>query len=101
MNMPHCSEHDVVMPLEWQDNVENLGTITRLLNIGQLAAPAIGNPKLGNLLMSDGVVRRDIFWTHDTRHIEFANLEIDPNFLATMDHEIAIRQHLGHDGRDV
>src|SRR5450631_2067755 len=72
--------------LERQHHVEHLLAVTRLLHIGDLAAPAIGDARLRDLAGIDGVVALDVLRPHHAGHDQFADLEIDANFLAALDH---------------
>src|SRR6266851_9498169 len=73
---------------ERPDNIEELLTVARLLHVGDLAAATIGNPRLGNLGVLDGVGVGDVFRPHDTRDLKHAHLVVDANFLLTLDHQI-------------
>ena len=88
------------MWLEGQEHVENLLAVARLLHVGDLAASAIGDAGLRDLRGVDGVVALDIFGAHDAGHDQFADFIVDADLLLALDHEIAVRQHLGDDGGD-
>ena len=88
-------------PLERQQHVHHLLAVARLLQIGDLAAAAIGDAGLGDLAGIDGVVALDVLGANDAGDDQLADFEIDPDFLLALDHQIAVRQHLGDDGGDV
>src|SRR5579885_56163 len=78
-------------PLERQDHVRDLLPPARLLHVGELAAPAIGDPRLRDLGGVERVVVLDVFGPHDAGDLELPHFEIDPDFLLALDHEIAVR----------
>ena len=87
--------------LEWQQHVEHLLSVSRLLYVGDLTATAIRDACLCDLARVDGVVALDILRPNDAGDDEFADFKVDSNFLFAFDNEIAVRQKLGHDGCDV
>ena len=86
---------------EGQQNIHYLLAIARLLDIGDLAAATIGQAGLGDLGGFKRVVCLDIFRPDDARDDQFADFEVDADFLLALDHEIAIGQHLRDDGGDI
>ena len=95
------SEDQINSALERQYDVHELLAVTRLLNIGDLAAAAVGDPGLGDLAGIDGVVALDVFGTDDAGDDKFAHLVVDADFLPAFDDEISVRQHLRHHCGDV
>ena len=85
---------------ERHDNVEHLLTIAGLLHVGDLAAAAIGDPGLGNLVIADRIVGGDVLLANDAGNLQIAHLEIDARFLPAVDDHITVGQDLGHDGGD-
>ena len=67
--------------LERQEYVEDLLAIAALLHIGNLAAASIRDTRLRDLVGVDRVVALDILRSHNSSDDEFANLEVDANFL--------------------
>src|SRR5262245_38132613 len=67
--------------LERQEYVEDLLAIAALLHIGNLAAASVRNTCLRDLVRIDCVVALDVFRSHNSGDDEFANLEVDANFL--------------------
>ena len=51
--------------------------------------------------MGDDVLSPDILRPDDPGYLDFANLEIDADFLPSMQHQITVRQYLGDDGSDL
>ena len=86
---------------ERQQDVRHLLAVARLLNVGDLAAAAIRNARLRDLLQIHRVVGSRILGPHDAGNDQFAHFEIDANLLFAFDHEIAVRQDLRHHRRDV
>src|SRR6202021_3842486 len=85
--------------LEWPDSVVELLSPPRLLKVALASTAAIGDASLGNPVISDGVVERDVERIDDPRHGQLAHLVIDAHFLRTRDDEIAIRKDAGDDRR--
>ena len=83
--------------LEGIENIEELEAPTRLLQIADGAAAAIGDPHLG-IFVTDGVVRSDVFRSDHAGHQKFPKFVVDADFLATVDHHGAVRQNLRDDG---
>src|SRR6267143_6034875 len=75
---------------ERQQYVHYLLAVARLLDVGDLAAAAIGDAGLRDLAGIDGVVALDILRPHDAGDDQFADFEIDPDLLLAFDHEIAV-----------
>src|SRR6185437_6091267 len=71
------------------------------LDVRQRALAAIGNARLGDLGQIDRVVALDIFRARDAGDEQFAHFGVEPYFLLTLDHQIAVGQDLGDDGGDV
>ena len=93
---------DVVRNLsERQQHVEHLLAVPRLLHVGDLTATAIGNPRLCDFARIDRVIALDVFRPNDAGDDEFADLEVHAYFLLAIDHQIAVRQQLRHDGGHV
>src|SRR6195256_4180118 len=86
---------------ERQQHVHHLLAVARLLDVGDLAAPAIGDAGLRDLAAIDGVVALDVLRPHDAGDDQFADFEIDPYLLLAFDHQVAVRQKLRDDGGDV
>ena len=61
-----------------------------LLEIGDMAASAIGDASLGDLFIGNGVGGCDVLRPDDTGNLQFADFVIDANFLAAMDHKISV-----------
>ena len=87
--------------LEGQDGVGDLLAVARLLHVGDLAAAAVGDAGFGDLGRGDGVVGVDVLGPHDAGDDQVADLEVDAHFLAALDHQVAVGQHLGDDGGDL
>src|SRR6185437_11915812 len=68
------------------------------LDVRQRALAAIGNARLGDLGQVDRVVALDIFRARDAGDEQFAHFGVEPYFLLTLDHQIAVGQDLGDDG---
>src|SRR3569623_1797596 len=93
-----CAAGVVVYPsLEGQDGVGDLLAVSRLLNVGDLAAAAVGDTRLGDLFGLDGVVRLDVLGPHDTLHDQLAVLDVLPHRLVAFDHQVAVGQGLRDD----
>src|ERR1700712_4284406 len=82
--------------LERQYHVHELLAVARLLHVGDLAAPAIGDAGLRDLAAVDSVVALDILRPHDAGDDQLADFEIDADLLFAFDHQIAVRQKLRH-----
>ena len=80
--------------LERQDDIHHLLAVARLLNIGDLAAAAVSDAGFGDLAGVDRVVALDVFRPDDAGDNQFANFEVDANFLFAFDDEISVRQYL-------
>src|SRR6185295_19958391 len=63
--------------LERQQHVEHLLAVARLLDVGDLAAAAIGDARLGDLGGFDGVVALDVLRANDAGDDELAHFEVD------------------------
>src|SRR6188508_397986 len=87
--------------LERQKYIEDLLTITALLDVSNLAAASICDTRLRDLVGVDRIVALDILRSHNPCDNEFAYLEVDANFLLSFDHQISVRQYLRHDAGDV
>ena len=86
---------------ERQEDVHHLLAVARLLHVRDLAAAAIGDAGLGDLRRIDRVVGLDVLGPDDAGDDQFADLEIDADLLLALDHEIAVRQNLRDDRRDI
>ena len=51
--------------LEGQDHIQELGAVARLLDIGELAAAAIGDARFRDLVVADGVGLQDVLGPDD------------------------------------
>src|SRR5204863_4496768 len=71
----------------------------RLLHLADAAPAAIRDARLGDLVVSDGIVGRDVERPHDARDVEDADLEIDTDLLRAADEEVAVRHDLRYDRR--
>src|SRR3569833_2325067 len=89
------------LSLEGQDGVGDLLAVARLLNVGDLAAAAVGDARFGELLGRDGVVGLDVRRPHDALHEEVTNFVVHAHLLMALDHEVAVGQGLGDDDGDV
>src|SRR6202453_1332955 len=87
------------LPLEWPDGVVDLLSPRRLLKVGLTSTAAIGDASLGDPVISDGVVVRDVERVYDPRHGQLAHLVIDAHFLRSRYDEIAIGKDAGDDRR--
>jgi len=87
--------------LEREDDVVDLLAVSRLLDIGDLAPAAIGDPRLGDLVVADRVCGTDVLGPDDAAYFEIADLEIHPDLLPAGDHHIAVGQELRDDGGDL
>ena len=87
--------------LEREQNIEDLLSVPRLLDVREVAAATIIQTCLRDLLVIDLIVVGDVLGTDDAVDHQLANLVVDPGFLAPVNDEIAVRQHLGDDGRDL
>src|ERR1700722_2809485 len=81
------------LALEWRDDVEELLAVARLLVVGELAAAAIGHPRLRELVEPRRVDRADVLRAQDTGDLQLANLVVDADLLPALDHQIAVGQH--------
>src|SRR5687767_7352639 len=61
--------------LERQDRVGDLLAVARLLHVGDLAAPAVRNPCLGDLARGDRIVGVDVLRPDDAGDDQVAHLE--------------------------
>src|SRR5690606_2662370 len=84
-------------PLEWQDLVQHLLPIGRLLDFRYPATTAIGDARLGDPVVGNGVRRTDIGRAHDTCDGQYPEFRIHAHFLRAPDHEVAVRQYVGDD----
>ena len=84
--------------LEREDDVVELMTVARGLQICDMSASAVRDTRLGNLAVLDDIVMRDVFRSDDAGDQKFANFEIDANLLATLDDKVSVWQGLGNDG---
>lgn len=89
------------MRLERRDDIEHLGAVTRLLDIGDLAAAAVSDAGLGDLFMRDHVGRIDVLAADDAGDLQVAGLKINSHFLMSGNHQITVRQHLSDDRGDL
>src|SRR5690606_4439068 len=88
-------------PLEWQDLVQHLLPIGRLLDFRYPATTAIGNARLGDPVVGNGVRRTDVGRAHDTCDGQYPEFRIHAHFLRAPDHEVAVRQYVGDDSGHV
>jgi hypothetical protein len=72
----------------------------RLLKVGLTTTSAIGDASLGDTVISDGVVQRDVERVYDARDGQLAQLEIDANLLRSGDDKIAVWKDAGDNRRD-
>ena len=86
---------------EGQEDVEGLLAVAGLLDVGDLAAAAIRDARLGDLGGFDRVVGFDVLGPHDAGDDQLADLEIDADLLFALDDEVAVRQDLRDDAGDV
>ena len=87
--------------LERQKYIEDLLTISALLNVRNLPAASIRDTRLCDLVGVDRVVALDILRSHNSCDYEFTHLEVDTNFLLPFDHQVSVRQYLRHYAGDV
>ncbi|ENN84074.1 hypothetical protein RHSP_71778 [Rhizobium freirei PRF 81] len=85
---------------ERRQQVDRLLASRRLLYFGQATASAVGDARLGDLVVGNGVLRGDILRPHDTGDVENADFLIHADFLRAADHQIAILENAGDDGGD-
>src|SRR3954454_15564847 len=85
-----CAEGAIAASVR-QHDVEHLLSVARLLDVGDLAAAAVGNAQLGDLVVRDGVLGRDVLRTDDAGDVDVADLEVDPDLLPAVDHQVAVR----------
>ena len=71
-----------------------------LLDRTDLAAAAIGDAGLGDLVVEDAVVGANIERPHDAGDVEDPDLVVDAHLLRSGDHQVSIRKDLGHNGSD-
>src|SRR5690606_24365535 len=88
-------------PLEWQDLVQHLLPIGRLLDFRYPATTAIGNARLGDPVVGNGVRRTDVGRAHDTCDGQYPEFRIHAHFLRAPDHEVAVRQYVCDDSGHV
>src|SRR3546814_18094773 len=62
-----------------------------LLNVGDLAAAAVGDPGLGHLVVADGVGRGDVGRTDHAADHDLADLEVEAHFLPAVEDHLAVR----------
>ena len=62
---------------EWKNDIGDLLAIPWLLNVGDLAAPTIGNPGRGDLVIGDFIAPGNILRADITGHQQLADLEVD------------------------
>src|SRR4051812_10542598 len=87
--------------LERQENVPHPIAVALLLDVGDLAAAAIGDARLRDLGRIDRVLALDVLRPHDAGDDQLAYFVVHPDFLPALDDEIAVGQHLGDDGGNV
>ena len=63
------------------------------------ALAAIGDAGFGDLRQVDGIVLGDVLAAHDARQAHVAQFVVHPHLLMTVDHQIAVGQHLGDQRR--
>ena len=76
--------------LEGHDHIHDLGAPAGLLEIADLAAPAIGKSGFSNLFVADRVGGRNILGSDDPRDLGFPQFIVHPGFLAPLNDQIAI-----------
>jgi hypothetical protein len=84
---------------ERHDDIEDLLAVARLLDVADLAASAVGNPGLGNFFIADRICRVDVFRPDHAGELKLADLEVDPDFLPALEHQVAVGQHVRYQGR--
>ncbi len=65
-----------------------------------MTAAAISNARLGDLVVVDGIGRGDILGPDQADDLQLPDLEVDPDLLASGDHQVAVGQYLGDEGGD-
>src|SRR6056297_2348497 len=85
---------------EWQDHVEHLLAVTRLLDIGNLAPASVGDAGFGYPVIGDRVFPGDILRPDDTTDLQVAEFEVHADFLTALDDQITVRQYVPHQRRD-
>ena len=63
-------------------------SVTVLLHLGNLTTPTVRNACLCDLARIDRVVVLDILRPHDTSHDQFADFEVDADFLVSFDNRL-------------
>ena len=86
--------------LEGIEDVEELLSVGRLLDVGELTPAAVGDAGFGDLIVAHGVFRADVLGPDDADDLQFANLEVDANLPGSLNRHVSVRQHLGDDGGD-
>ena len=86
--------------LEREDDVEHLLPVAGLLEIGNLAASALGNPRFGDLVIGHGVGGGHVFRADDPGNLKLTSFEVDPEFLSAVNCHVAVGKDLGDHGRD-
>src|SRR5271166_358550 len=81
---------------ERQQNIHQLLTPSGVVDLGELATPAIGDPRLRHAVVQDGVVGRDVLRPDHPGHLQLTQLVVHPELLPRGDHQVAVRQHLRH-----
>ena len=85
---------------EWQENIHDLLAVAWLLDVCDLTTSAVGNARFSNLFRGDRIVRGNVFRADDTGNDQFPDLEVDADFLTSLNHHVAVGQNLKHDGGD-
>src|SRR5262249_5942180 len=75
--------------------------VAGLLQVSDLAAAAIGDAGLGDLVVFDRVARAHVLRADDALHRELAQLVVDAYLLLTGDHEVPVRQLIRDDRGDL
>src|SRR5262249_5308001 len=98
---PICPSSAMLMRasrLPGENVVDELLTPRRLVRLHQAAAAAVGNARLGDLVVGNHVLGRDIDGTHDAGDVQHADLVVHADLLRAADNEIAVGQHVGDNG---
>src|SRR5260221_2900911 len=70
---------------ERHQDVEQLGAVARLLDVVDLAAAAVRDAGLGDLVVADRVVGRDVLGPDDADQPELPETDIDQHLLMTVE----------------
>ena len=82
---------------EGEEDVEELLAVAGALDVGDLAAAAVGDAGFGEAVVADGVVAADVLGAEDTADLQLAEFAVDADLLAGGDGEVAVGEDLGDD----